>query len=177
MGQPYVGEIRLFGGNFAPAGWAFCDGALISISQNSVLFQLIGTTYGGDGQQTFALPNLQSRLPVHQGTAPGGTYTIGQTAGVETVTLSTQQMPSHNHLVNAATSQQVLSPSGSFPANATSPTQAGVLVYDVATPPPAVKLNPATIQLSGGSQPHSNIQPYLALNFIISLYGIFPSRT
>ena len=178
MGTPYVGEIRIFAGNYAPAGWNFCDGTLVAISANTTLFQLIGTTYGGDGVNTFALPNLQSRVPIHQGTGSGGigTYTMAQTTGTETVTLTTQQIPSHNHLVNAATSGQVLSPSNAFLANATSSGQPGnILVYEA--PPPGSKLNPATIQNDGGSQPHSNIQPYLAINYIISLFGIFPSQT
>lgn len=176
MGQPYVGEIRLFAGTFAPLGWALCNGAPQSISENGTLFNLIGTTYGGDGVQTFNLPNLQSRVPVHQGTLAGGpTFVIGQVAGVETVTLSVQQMPTHNHLVNATASGQVLSPSNAYPANATSSGQAGVLVYGV--PPAGSKLNPATVQSAGGSQPHTNLQPFVAINYIISLFGIFPTRT
>src|SRR5580658_4758875 len=137
MSNPYVGEIRIFAGTYAPAGWSFCNGALIPISENDTLFNLIGTTYGGDGQSTFALPNLQSRVPVHQGTG-AGTYVIGQTGGVETVTLTTQQIPQHNHLVNITNGSQTLSPSNAYPANATS-TQAGVQVYEA--PPPGSKLN------------------------------------
>jgi microcystin-dependent protein len=175
MAQPYIGEIRLFGGNYAPAGWAFCNGALVPISENPTLFNLIGTTYGGNGQTTFALPNLQSRVPIHQGTGGGGTYVIAQTGGVETVTLSTGQIPQHNHLVNATASGQQLSPSNAYPANATSPTQAGVLVYEA--PPPGSKLNQATIQNAGSSQPHDNIQPFVAINYIIALFGIYPSPT
>ena len=110
MGQPYVGEIRIFGGNFAPAGWMLCQGQLLPISENEVLFQLIGTTYGGDGQNTFALPSLASRVPVHQGTGPGlSTYVIGQTGGVETVTLTTQQIPAHSHVAVTASTSGTLS--------------------------------------------------------------------
>jgi microcystin-dependent protein len=175
MAQPYIGEIRLFGGNFPPAGWAFCDGSLLGISGNETLFQLIGTTYGGNGQTTFGLPNLQSRVPIHQGTGGGGTYVMAQASGVETVTLTTGQMPQHNHLVNAAASGQQLSPSNAYPANATSPKQAGVLVYEA--PPPGSKLNAATVQSAGGSQPHDNIQPYVAISYIIALIGVFPSQS
>ena len=175
MGQPFVGEIRLFAGTFAPLNWAFCNGQLIPISENTTLFQLIGTTYGGDGVTTFALPNLQSRVPVHAGTLSGGpTFVIGQAAGVENVTLSLQQMPTHNHLVNATASGQVLSPLNAFPANATSPTQPGVLVYGA--PPAGSKLNPATVQNAGGSLPHTNLQPFVAINYIISLFGVFPTQ-
>jgi microcystin-dependent protein len=177
MSSPYVGEIRIFGGTFAPVGWSFCNGQLIDISQYGALFNLIGTTYGGNGTTNFALPNLLSRVPVHQGTGGGGTYTIGQIAGVETVTLTTQQIPQHNHLVNATAGGQALSPSNAYPANATSQGQPGVLVYDTATPPPGAKLNPATIQNAGGSQPHPNLQPYVAINYIISLYGIYPTQS
>jgi len=177
MSEPFVGEIRMFGGNFAPVGWAFCDGQLMPISENDVLFNLIGTTYGGDGQETFALPNLQSRVPIHQGTNPqnGIAYSLGETGGVEQVTLTTQQIPAHTHSVAATTAAtgQTLSPQNAIFASATS-SQAGVNTYLVA--PADTSLNPASIQLSGGSQPHDNHQPYLVLNFIISLFGIFPSQ-
>jgi microcystin-dependent protein len=177
MSQPYVGEIRIFAGNFAPAGWAFCAGQLMPIDQNPTLFQLIGTTYGGDGQQTFALPSLQSRVPLHMGNGGAiGNYVLAQQGGVEQVTLNTQQIPQHNHLVNAATTQQTLSPANAYTANATSSTQPGnVFVYGAA--PAGSKLNPATIQNAGNSQPHNNLQPFIAINYIISLFGIFPSQT
>lgn len=175
MAQPYVGEIRMFAGNFPPAGWMFCDGSTLSIAENEVLFQLIGTTYGGDGQETFQLPNLASRVPIHMGTGPDGTtYTIGEMAGVEQVTLTTQQIPNHTHAVlagNAASSQM---PGGAIFAPATS-AQAGVKMYGVDTP--LVSLNPNSVTQVGGNQPHENCQPFLCINFIISLYGIFPSPT
>jgi microcystin-dependent protein len=176
MGQPFVGEIRMFAGNFAPLNWALCNGATIAISENTTLFQLIGTTYGGDGVNTFNLPNLQSRVPVHQGTAiSGSTYVIGQVSGAENVTLTTQQMPTHNHSLSATNTGQVLAPSATtIPALATS-TQTNYGVYGPAQI--STNLNPATIKNDGGSQPHNNIQPYLAINFIISLFGIFPSQS
>ena len=166
MGQPYIGEIRMFAGNFAPLGWNFCNGAILAIADNTTLFQLIGTTYGGDGQQTFALPDLQGRLPVHQG--PG--FILSQRAGVESVTLTANQIPLHTHpplSSNAA-------------ADSTNPANA---VWGVATqarsyaaPPPDGAMNPAAIQNAGGSQPHDNMPPFLAVSFIISLFGIFPSQ-
>ncbi len=175
MAQPYVGEIRMFAGNFPPSGWLFCDGSIVSIAEYETLFNLIGTTYGGDGQETFAMPNLNSRVPVHMGTGPdGATYTLGEAAGVEQVTLTTQQIPSHTHTVlagNAASSQM---PSGNIFAPATS-SQAGVKMYGVDTP--LVSLNASSITPVGNGQPHENCQPFLCINFIISLYGIYPSPT
>ncbi len=172
MAQPYVGEIRMFGGNFAPAGWMFCDGQLLPISENETLFQLIGTTYGGDGQETFALPNLQSRVPIHMGTGPDGTtYTLAELAGTETVTLTTQQMPIHNHALLASTGPgNVNVPAGNVTAES-----AGVKIYIEDTP--STPMNAADITPVGGSQPHENVQPYLCINYIISLFGIFPSQT
>jgi microcystin-dependent protein len=176
MSQPYVGEIRIFAGNFAPAGWMFCAGQLLPISEYDTLFNLIGTTYGGDGQSTFALPNLQSRVPVHMGNGGAlGTYILAQTGGVENVTLNTQQIPQHNHLVNVTTGGQQVSPANAYPANATSAQAGNINVY--VAPPTGSKLNAATIQPAGGNQPHTNIQPYIAINYIISLFGIFPSPT
>jgi microcystin-dependent protein len=176
MSSPYVGEIRIFGGNFNPAGWAFCDGALISIGSNSTLFNLIGTTYGGDGQSTFALPDLRGRVPVHNGAlAGGGTYTIGQKAGVENVTLTTQQIPSHTHALQAAPTSPQLAPSGAQDLGVASSSQVGVSIYAAA--PANTHLNPASIANNNGNQPHSNIQPILGLNFIISLYGSYPTPT
>lgn len=167
MGSPYVGEIRMFAGNFAPAGWALCQGQLLAISENDVLFNLIGTTYGGDGQNTFALPDLQSRVPVHQG--PG--FVIGQTGGVESVTLSTQQIPSHSHVPQAfASGGNQAKPDGGVWASSSPATQFSSVA-------PSVAMANGTLALSGGSQPHDNMVPFLAINFIISLFGIFPSQT
>jgi microcystin-dependent protein len=175
MGQPYVGEIRLFAGNFAPNGWLFCQGQTLPISENEVLFQLIGTTYGGDGQETFQLPDLASRVPVHQGTlsSSGTTYQIGETGGVESVTLTTNQIPQHRHgfnVVPGLPGNQV-SPSGNLPAMSLN-----VVPY-VNEAPVGAAFNANAIAPAGGSQPHENRQPYLGLNFIISLFGIFPSQT
>jgi microcystin-dependent protein len=171
MGTPYVGEIRMFAGNFAPAGWAFCNGAQLAISENEVLFQLIGTTYGGDGQSTFNLPNLSSRVPVHMGTGGGQSYIIGQAAGEEQVTLTTQQIPSHNH------TPLCLSGSGgqASPANLLWAAQSSNSPYQNVTPTLQMAAN--AIKPAGGSQPHDNMVPFLAINFIISLFGVFPSPT
>jgi len=170
MGQPYVGEIRMFGGNFEPAGWKFCEGQLLPISEFETLFNLIGTTYGGDGQSTFALPDLRGRVPIHMGSGS----IIGQLGGVETVTLTMNQIPSHSHVLLATTTGSVLSPSGALPALASG----GVSGLQTYGPTPAnTNLNPNSIQNAGGSQPHSNFQPYLCVSFIISLFGIFPSQT
>ncbi len=172
----YVGEIRMFAGNFPPNGWMFCEGATLPISENEVLFQLIGTTYGGDGEETFNLPNLASRAPFHFGTGPDGTiYQIGEMAGTEQVTLSTQQIPTHTHPPIASTTGQVSLPSGGVMATATS-AQNGVRVYSTnATGLSA--MNAASITPVGGSQPHENCQPFLCINYIISLFGVFPSQT
>ena len=169
---PYVGEIRLFAGNFAPAGWAFCDGQLLPISENETLFQLIGTTYGGDGQNTFALPDLRSRVPIHFGTGTGlSNRVLGQSGGVEEVTLTASQIPNHTHAFLASTAPGTQSnPAGSLPSASPSVT----LYLEEA---PTVNMNTSVITPAGGSQPHSNMQPYLCINFIISLFGIFPSPT
>jgi len=166
MGQPYVGEIRLFAGNFAPAGWMFCNGALLPISENETLFQLIGTTYGGDGQSTFALPDLRGRVPVHQGNG----FLLAETAGTEEVTLTVSQLPAHTHPVGAGGTGTTQSPVGAVVG------QGAASLYHP-TSGSLNALNTAAIQAAGGSQPHSNLQPYLCINFIISLYGIFPSPT
>lgn len=175
MAQPYVGEIRMFAGNFAPAGWMFCAGQLIPISENDTLFNLIGTTYGGDGQETFALPDLQGRVVVHQGQGPGisQTYIIGQEGGVEQVTLSTQQIPSHTHTPLATTQGPVNSPTGAYLGipNGGPP---GTNIYGSDVPLQA--LSSTTLQNAGGSQPHENMQPFLTISFIISLYGIYPTQ-
>ena len=174
MSSPFIGEIRMFAGNFAPVGWAFCNGALIPISENDALFNLIGTTYGGDGQSTFALPDLRGRLPLHQGTDPatGSTFTLAQAAGVETVTLSTNQIPQHNHAVACTSNTGALgSPGNNFFAVP----QLGEQMYSNLDPNAAMNAN--AVGPAGGSQPHENIAPYLCVDFIISLFGVFPSQT
>ena len=167
MAQPYVGEIRMFAGNFAPAGWMFCEGQLLPISENETLFQLIGTTYGGDGESTFALPDMRGRIPIHQGNG----FILAETGGVEDVTLSTQQIPAHTHPLVASTAVgSAADPSGNVLAASGS--------SNVYRPAPAAALMAAqSVASVGGSQPHSNMQPYLCLNHIISLFGIFPSPT
>ena len=176
MAQPYVGEIRLFGGSFAPVGWALCDGSQLAISNNEVLFNLIGTTYGGNGQTTFNLPDLRSRVPVHQGTAPGnGTYIIGQSAGFESVTLVDAQMPTHTHPLYATNAQQTNVPAANTLPAAVTTGQSGALVQYGTASPDAV-LSSQSITVSPGGQPHANIQPYLCVNFIIALYGVYPSQ-
>ena len=174
MAQPYVGEIRMFAGNFNPSGWAFCDGQLLPISENEVLFQLIGTMYGGDGESTFALPNLQSRIPLHFGTGPDGvTYQQAETGGTESVTLTTQQIPVHTH------PQQCSSGAG---LNAADPVNNVASKTDLSQYSSAGAIvamgNPNLLSdPTGGSQPHENCQPFLCINYIISLFGIFPSPT
>ena len=174
MGQPYVGEIRMFAGNFAPNGWMFCEGQTLPISENEVLFQLIGTTYGGDGEETFNLPNLASRVPIHMGTGPDGTtYQIGEAAGTEQETLSVQQVPNHTHPFTVSTSVAVgggTNPQGNLYAQST---QATLYIDD----DPNVQMAANSAGPSGGSQPHENTQPFLCINFIISLFGVFPSQT
>jgi len=170
MGQPFVGEIRMFGGSFAPAGWAMCQGQAMAISQNETLFQLIGTTYGGDGQNTFDLPDLSGRVPLHQGTNAGVTFTIGEAAGVEQVTLTTQQIPAHNHPFICSTTVATDAAAGPnvIPGNSVQ-----VKVY---TPSPnTAQMNANSLQPAGGSQPHENMMPFLIITFIISLFGIYPS--
>jgi microcystin-dependent protein len=165
MSQPYVGEIRMFAGNFAPAGWMFCEGQLLPISEYETLFNLIGTTYGGDGQSTVALPDLRGRLPIHQGNG----FTMAQSGGVEAVALTIHQIPSHPHKVVASNSAATGSiPDGAYAAN-------GPVMYKVGTTDSTMANN--TTSMAGGSQPHSNFQPYLCVDFIISLFGVFPSQT
>ncbi len=171
MGTPYVGEIRMFAGNFAPAGWALCQGQLLAISQNETLFNLIGTTYGGDGQSTFALPNLQGRVLIHAGQGPGlSSHILGETGGVETVTLITNQIPAHSHVPQAAAATG----SQSSPSNNIWGASANLPYSQNA---PASAMSAAAIGFAGGSQPHDNMVPYLVINFIISLFGVFPSQT
>ena len=164
MSSPYVGEIRMFGGNFAPQGWAFCNGQLISISQNEVLFTLIGTTYGGDGVQTFALPNLQGRIPLHAGSG----FVQGQIAGEENHTLITQEIPSHTHNVMGMGQATTTSVAGNLYGGG------GLKAYKAAT---GGTMNAAVVKPNSGSQPHDNMMPFLAVSFIISLFGVFPSRS
>ena len=167
MAQPYVGEIRMFAGNFAPAGWMFCEGQLLPISEYETLFQLIGTTYGGDGQSTFALPDLRGRIPLHFGNG----FTLAETGGVETVTLTVSQIPAHSHplLATSTTATQ---------QNVTSNVYAQASLFN-----PYININPnapmaaSAVGSTGGSQPHNNFQPYLCIDFIISLFGLYPSPT
>ncbi|HEV7675253.1 MAG TPA: tail fiber protein [Candidatus Angelobacter sp.] len=168
MSSPFIGEIRMFGGNFAPQGWAFCNGALMPIAENDALFTLIGTTYGGDGQTTFALPDLQSRIPIHVG--PG--FALAQNGGVETVTLTTNQIPAHNHApaCNSAPGTQTGPLNGVWASTSPSLNQ----YSNVA---PTLNMDPGAIGPAGSSQPHDNMVPFLAINFILSLFGIFPSQT
>ena len=174
MAQPYVGEIRMFAGNFAPNGWMFCEGATLPISENETLFQLIGTTYGGDGEETFNLPNLASRVPIHMGTGPDGTtYQIGEMAGTEQETLTVQQIPAHTHpLLGTGALANLNSPTNAVLAAST-----GVTIFPYGTDQPLGTLNAQSITPAGGSQPHENTQPFLCINFIISLFGVFPSQT
>jgi microcystin-dependent protein len=164
MAQPYVGEIRMFAGNFAPAGWMFCEGQLLPISENETLFNLIGTTYGGDGQSTFALPDLRGRVPIHM----GNSFILAQTGGAEEITLTVQQIPAHTHSFFASTAgATATSPSGQVIAQSG---QRAVYTEDTTT----TNLAASAISPVGGSQPHTNFQPYLCVDFIISLFGIFP---
>lgn len=170
MANPYVGEIRLFAGNFAPAGWMLCQGQLLSIAENDVLFALIGTTYGGDGQTTFALPDLRGRVPVHQGQGPGlSPRGLGELGGTETVTLLSAQMPAHTHAMHASTAV----------ASGTAPGGALLAATSVASYDPGVGLTPmaaGAVGSAGGAQPHDNMAPTLVVNHIISVFGVFPSQ-
>jgi microcystin-dependent protein len=163
MADPYIGEIRMFGGNFAPVGWLFCQGQTLDISQYDALFNLIGTTYGGDGQQTFQLPNLQSRMPMHVGTG----FQLGQVGGVESVTLNTQQLPVHTHQpVGNSNAANTPSPNNMFWANFVN------TMYSSQTP--ATPMAPNALSPSGGNQPHENMSPYQVINFIMATEGIYP---
>jgi microcystin-dependent protein len=170
MAQPYVGEIRIFAGNFAPAGWMFCEGQLLPISEYETLFNLVGTTYGGDGQSTFALPDLRGRIPLHQGNG----FTLAETGGAEEITLTVNQIPAHNHALLAAPNPASTVAPGLAVAPAVTQL-ATITPYGTDDPP--VVLSPQSIASTGGSQPHTNFQPYLCVDFIISLFGIFPSPT
>ncbi len=172
MPEPYIGEIRMFAGSFAPNGWMLCQGQTLPISENDALFTLIGTTYGGDGESTFNLPNLASRVPIHMGTGPDGTtYQIGEMAGTEQETLTVQQIPSHSHPLTASGDIG----NESAPGNAVVSNGQGAQPYIEDSPGSAFNAQAATP--AGGSQPHENMQPFLAINFIISLFGVFPSQT
>jgi microcystin-dependent protein len=168
MGQPFVGEIRMFAGNFPPAGWMFCEGQLLPISENETLFNLLGTTYGGDGQSTFALPDFQGRAPMHQGNG----FSISEKGGVESVTLTTNQIAAHTHALlgtlNAA--------SGTAPSNTSLPAAAALpTITPYGTDAPGGPLAAQSVSAVGGSQPHNNLQPYLCINYILSLFGVFPN--
>ena len=167
MSLPYVGEIRLFAGNFAPVGWAFCDGQLLAISQSEVLFNLIGTTYGGDGQSTFALPDLRGRVPVHQGNG----FVVGQSGGTETVTLTAAQMPAHRHAMLASTNAA----STAHGPSEVLGSSAAMKFYGTGTPNMA--MDPNALTAVGGHQPHENMPPFVAINYIVSLFGVFPSQS
>ncbi len=167
MAQPYVGEIRMFGGNFAPVGWMFCEGQQLPISENETLFQLIGTTYGGDGQETFGIPDLRGRVPIHQGNG----FLMAEQGGAEEVTLTTQQMPVHNHAFLALPVQgSTPNPTGNILGGSPN---LDIYLQDIANVP----LSNQSLGPAGGSQPHTNFQPYLCIDFILSLFGIFPSPT
>lgn len=166
MAQPYVGEIRMFAGNFAPAGWMFCEGQLLPISENETLFQLIGTTYGGDGQSTFALPDLRGRIPIHQGNG----FILAETGGAEEITLTVNQIAAHSHPLLASSQ-------GASDRNVANQVLASALTQIYINDTPTANMSPSAIAPVGGSQPHTNFQPYLCVDFIISLFGIFPSPT
>lgn len=177
MSEPFIGEIRSFGFNFAPIGWAQCNGQILSIAQNSALFAILGTSFGGNGQSTFGLPNLQGSSPMHWGTGPGLNTVLGEPLGTPTVTLLTTQIPQHAHTISAASV-----PPNSTPEQSPNPktnsflgqTNSGVVYQQPGTP--NTPFAPAAMTATGGSQPHDNMQPFLTINFCISLEGIFPSR-
>jgi len=172
MANPYVGEIRMFAGNFAPSGWSNCDGSLLPISEYDVLFSLLGTTYGGDGQETFAVPDLRGRFPVHAGSASNPPTVPGQSGGVEQVRLGVAQMPNHTHVPRGTATRATTS----VAAGGTWATWADD-AYAAPTAAPTAALNPAALTPAGGGQPHENMPPYLAVGFIISLYGVYPSQS
>jgi microcystin-dependent protein len=173
MASPFLGEIRMVPFNFPPKGWALCNGQLLSISQNTALFSLLGTTYGGNGTTTFALPDFRSRVPIHAGQGPGlSNYTLGEQTGAESVTLTVGQLPAHNHTVNGvAGGGNQASPAGGSPAIESTGTS-----LDYSNGVPNSPMNAAMVSATGSNQPHPNIQPVLCVNFVIALVGIFPSR-
>ncbi|MFC3773561.1 phage tail protein [Paenibacillus sp. GCM10012303] len=173
MAQPYVGEIRMFAGNFAPAGWMFCEGQVLSVAEHDVLFNLIGTTYGGDGQETFQLPDMRGRIPIHQGASvTGTTYPLAMTGGVESITLTTGQIPQHSHPIGVRLEQ----------GDTSNPDQAALALstlspYTAAGAEVSGSMHAGAVTAAGSSQPHNNMMPYLCVHFIISLFGIYPSQT
>ena len=172
MADPFVAEIRIFPFNFAPKGWAFCDGQLLPLSQNTALFSLLGTTYGGNGKSNFALPDLQGRAPMHPGQGPGlSLHDLGETGGSETVTLLESEMPIHSHAVNVSLSDAI----ERIPTNQLFAT--GIAIGQYAVPGAQLQLSPNATSPAGGDQPHNNMMPYLTLNFCIALQGVFPPRT
>ena len=172
MADPFIGEIRMFAGNFAPVGWALCDGQIMSIAQNTALFSILGTTYGGNGVNTFGLPDLRGRVPIHMGQGIGlSDYALGEVSGEENVALTTSQMPAHSHLVNADSGDRGTSSHPNGQLLASSGTDSIYSSNADST------MSPNMIQAAGANQPHSNIQPFLCVNFIIALNGIFPSRS
>jgi microcystin-dependent protein len=173
MSIPFIGQIMMFAGNFAPLGWAFCDGSLLAISQNDALFALIGTTYGGDGQTTFGLPDLRGRVPIHQGQGPGlSNYVIGQQAGTESVSLTVGQIPAHTHLLACGSGAgNVVSPANAFFAGDPTNNSGG---FNSAG---GSAMNAGVITSAGGGQPHENRMPILAVSFVIAVEGIFPSQS
>jgi len=172
MADPFVAEIRIFPFNFAPKGWAWCDGQLLPISQNTALFSLLGTTYGGDGKSNFALPDLQGRAPMHPGQGPGlSLHDLGETGGSETVSLLESEMPSHNHAQNVSQGDAIERvPAGQLLAT-------GIAVGQYGAPASLVSMAPETVAPAGGDQPHNNLQPYLTFYFCIALQGVFPPRS
>jgi microcystin-dependent protein len=176
MSEAFIGEIRLFAGNFAPRGWQFCEGQILSISQNTALFSILGTTYGGNGTTTFALPDLRGRFPMQPGQGPGLTNrTLGEQGGSENVTLISSQMPAHNHSVGAHNAPgDTFSPEGAVSASAVDASNQPLNIYSTTV---TTTMGPQTVGVAGGSQPHNNMSPYLCLNFIIAIEGIFPSRS
>lgn len=171
MSEPFVGQIMMFAGNFAPRGWAYCDGQLLAVSQNDALFSLLGTIYGGDGRTTFGLPDLRGRIPLHQGTGPGlSLRRLGSKSGEEKVTLTTNQLASHTHDLNGSTAIG----NNNLPTGNVVSTVTGINVY--ATDNPSVDMNASAVQPTGGTQSHNNMMPCLGIHFCIALVGIYPSR-
>lgn len=175
MAEPFVGEIRMFAGNFAPRGWSYCDGQLLAVSQNDALFSLLGTIYGGDGRTTFGLPDLRGRLPIHAGSGPGlSPRRLGAKSGMEKVTLATTQLPSHTHApaATAAVANQ------GTPSTARVLAQAGTIsAYQSGNPSTTVAMNTNSVSKIGGGRDHTNLMPFECVHFIIALFGIYPSRT
>lgn len=175
MADPFVAEIRIFPFNFAPKGWAFCDGQILPISQNTALFSLLGTTYGGDGKSTFALPNLQGNAPMHPGQGPGlSLHDLGETGGTATVTLLQSEIPSHNHILKGTVEDGT---QGTLTNGITLASSIGGQLYHSNVAANLIAMNPQSLAPAGGDQPHNNMQPYLTFNFCIALQGVFPPRT